>query len=115
MSKAQQIIALKAQGLNTRQIAIEVYGEDCNVRTKMAYVRVVLNQRQGSGKSKHDTAYFKRRYENDPEFRAKLLAQWAAHGKLWKKTEAGREYNRECMRKRRVAARSATAANHISS
>lgn len=58
MTKSEQIIALKGAGHTTRQIAIAVYGPDCDVRTKMAYVRVVLNQRQG-GPSRADRAYRK--------------------------------------------------------
>lgn len=82
-TKAARIMALHATGLSTREIAIQVYGEDCDVPLKMAYVRVVVNQRKGRGASKHDLAYQKsprgaflrngyrrKRYAADPEYRA---------------------------------------------
>lgn len=45
VTKASQIMALHAQGLSTREIALEVYGEAIDKR--MAYVRIVVRQRKG--------------------------------------------------------------------
>ena len=95
-TKSAQIMALHKQGKTTREIALKIYGAGCDVRVKMAYVRVVVNQRKGSGMSKHDKAYQaaeeaqtrrrayqrgynKRRYHSDPVWRqAKLDAVNAA-------------------------------------
>ena len=52
MTKAAEIMALAAQGLSTREIALKVYGEA--TEGKLAYVRVVSKQRRGSSESLHD-------------------------------------------------------------
>lgn len=65
MTKSDRIMALHAQGLSTRQIAERVYG--INAKTsrkladrKMAYVRIVVRQRQGGSKSPADTRYWRK-------------------------------------------------------
>ena len=54
-TKASQIMALAAQGLSTRAIALEVYGEA--TPSRMAYVRIVARQRKGSGEGPADVRY----------------------------------------------------------
>lgn len=51
-TKAATIMRLHAAGLSTREIALAVYGEALDKR--MAYVRIVVRQRKGSGQSPAD-------------------------------------------------------------
>lgn len=95
MTKASQIMALHKQGKTTRQIAEAVYGlqPDCMpkvVDKYMAYVRVVVRQRKGSGRSEHDLKYMnnggqakasarkRMLYHTDQDYRAADLARTAA-------------------------------------
>ena len=88
-TKAAQIMALAAQGLSTRAIALEVYGEA--TPSRMAYVRIVVGQRKdGKGRTQADIrwtnseegrkvrraterARFQRQYHGNPAFRAKRI------------------------------------------
>lgn len=76
MTKAEKILALAAQGLSTREIAIAVYGADCNIKTKMAYTRIVMRQRN-NGMSAADRRYWKtdkgRAAKNSSQRRRKKL------------------------------------------
>ncbi len=95
MTKAATIMALHAEGKTTKQIAEAVYGAQLSYAAwdrRMAYVRVVLRQRQGGGQSQHDIAYRRsseryqkyhrdyayRRYHSDPEFRDAVLERGKA-------------------------------------
>ncbi len=100
-TKAQQIMDLHKQGKTTRQIAEAVYGKQPDHAAwdrKQAYVRVVVRQREGFGRSEHDRKYMNNggrdmqnssrrdRYARDPAFREHRLEQH----KRWKK--ANREH-----------------------
>lgn len=54
-TKAAQIMALHQQGKTTREIALEVYGEA--TASQLAYVRIVVYQRKGTGVSPADRRY----------------------------------------------------------
>ena len=110
LSKSAQIMALHKAGKTTRAIALAVYGKHCDVRTKMAYVRVVKNQRKGSGMSATDRSYLERKVASDPDWADARAKRWAAHGAFWKTTTQGRAYHRDYSRQRRLAA---AAANQI--
>ena len=93
-TKAAAIMALAGEGKTTREIAIAVYGPRCNVRTKAAYVRVVLRQRKGRGESDVDRRHVAKKRLADPEWARMRLEQWAAYGELWSKTARGIQYRR---------------------
>lgn len=101
MTKSSHIMHLHAQGLSTRQIACEVYQISSQAPHKvmasaMAYVRIVTNQRKGSGEAPANKKWraanpekisaiwkrsFHKRYSSDPEFRAKRRATHNARRK----------------------------------
>ncbi len=67
MTKKDRILALHQEGKTTRQIAEAVYrlpkcAKQKEADRKMAYVRVVLRQRKGSGESEIDRRYVMRRW-----------------------------------------------------
>jgi hypothetical protein len=83
-------MALHRRGKTTRQIAEAVYDLKPNCMAKtidkyMAYVRVVVRQRKGEGRSEHDIRYMENggrdlqnnsrrdRYASDPAFRERRL------------------------------------------
>ena len=76
-------MALHAQGKTTRQIAEAVYGKDCDVSVKMAYVRTVVFQRKGGSRSPHDDAWLLRK------FGGKTVAE--AYRNRWKQDPTYRE------------------------
>ena len=76
MTKAKRILKLHSAGKTTREIAVAVSGlkPDAPHKVadrKMAYVRVVLRQRQrkGTGASKHDEAWRAERTRREREAR----------------------------------------------
>lgn len=90
-TKKDRILALHQEGKTVRQIAEVVYGlpKGANHKErdrKMAYIRVVLNQRKGGSESDADRRYMdnggrevrnlrkQERYATDPVFRAKADA-----------------------------------------
>lgn len=107
-TKAARIMALAAQGRTTRQIACEVNGLSADAPHRalagaMAYVRTVVNQRQGKGDSPANAkwreanrehylaqkrAYFTGRYHRDTEWRKQVLARIAARRRALKQQEA---------------------------
>ena len=114
MTKAQQILALNAEGHTTRVIAGIVYGlnDDAPIADwdrRMAYVRVVLRQRrEGTGASIYDRRYWdargrdrqRERYHIDPDFRAQKVRS----ARVWrsKNRDHIREYMRQYDAKRRA-------------
>lgn len=61
-TKAAAIMALHAQGLTTREIALQVYGEA--TPSRMAYVRIVRFQRKGT-QSAADARYLMSKWNCD--------------------------------------------------
>ena len=114
MTKAQQILALSAEGHTTRVIAGIVYGLDDDAPgadwdRRMAYVRVVLRQRrEGTGASIYDRRYWdargrdrqRERYHIDPDFRARKVRST----RVWQSENRDhlREYRRQYDAKRRA-------------
>ena len=110
-TKSARIMALHKEGRSTREIVHAIYGQSAvNYRTRCAYVRVVVNQRKGTGQSAHDIAYIDRKAASNPDWVAVRRARWAAHGEIWAKTPQGRAYRRDYMRQKRLAQ---AAANQI--
>ena len=97
-SKKDRIMALHKQGKTTRQIAAKIYLLQTDAPSdewdrKMAYVRVVIRQRKGTGRSPTDRRYMaaggqeawnarrRLRWQTDSAYRERELlrcAAWAA-------------------------------------
>lgn len=122
MTKAATIMRLHAEGLSTREIALEVYALDPSLPwdvldRKMAYVRVVIRQRKGTRQSQHDQRYlanggqtrqrdrFKERYEADPVVRLtvrKSVTDWQRQNRE-KYLAYQRHYSQHVRPKKRLA------------
>lgn len=99
-SKSARIRALYAEGKSTWDIACAVFKTKAPTEANRAYVRVAGRQRDANGLSKAQQAY----REKNPDYVARSMAKWSAHGNAWKKTAKGRRYSRDYTRDRRCPA-----------
>ena len=100
MTKAEQIMALYAEGHTTRVIAEIVYGLDDDStpekvwKSRTAYVRVVTRQRLGTSASAGD----KRWCEKNPDYYTNYRRKWRNENR-----ERYNTYHREYKRRYRAA------------
>jgi hypothetical protein len=90
MNKAEKILILLKRGKSTREAAIAVYGPDCDIKTRMSYVRMVKQRSTRKGRERErawQTAYYHNNAKRNASVRAKVAAWNAAHRRRPRRSE----------------------------